>query len=91
MSEHRDIKIISFVGLAGAGKTTATDYMTAKNIPKVSFGDIIRHSMERADIETQLHHPPSLTGTCAVYRAVYAATFSQAYRRRTASYRHRRF
>lgn len=52
MSEHRDVKIISFVGLAGAGKTTATDYMTAKNIPKVSFGDIIRHSMERADIET---------------------------------------
>ena len=51
MSEHANVKIISFVGLAGAGKTTATDYMTAKHIPKVSFGDIIRRSMERADIE----------------------------------------
>ncbi len=51
MSEHRDIKIISFVGLVGAGKTTATEYMAAKGIPKVSFGDIIRQSMARADIE----------------------------------------
>lgn len=51
MSEHANVKIISFVGLAGVGKTTATDYMTAKGIPKVSFGDIIRQSMERAAIE----------------------------------------
>lgn len=51
MSEHAHVKIISLVGLAGAGKTTATEYMTAKGVPKVSFGDIIRHSMERADIE----------------------------------------
>lgn len=51
MSEHRDIKIISFVGLVGAGKTTAAEYMAAKGIPKVSFGDIIRQSMARADIE----------------------------------------
>ncbi len=51
MSDHRDIKIISFVGLVGAGKTTAAEYMAARGIPKVSFGDIIRQSMIRADIE----------------------------------------
>lgn len=51
MSEYHDIKIISFVGLAGVGKSTATEYMTAKGIPKVAFGDIIRQSMKRADIE----------------------------------------
>lgn len=51
MSEHTGVKIISFVGLAGSGKTTAAEYMTTKHIPKVSFGDIIRQSMDRADIE----------------------------------------
>lgn len=51
MGQHSVVKIISFVGLAGVGKTTATDYLTAKGIPKVSFGDIIRHGMARADIE----------------------------------------
>lgn len=51
MHTNHDIKIISFVGLAGAGKTTATEYLAAKGIPKVSFGDIVRRSMERADIE----------------------------------------
>lgn len=51
MSERKNVKIISFVGLVGSGKTTAATYMTQKNIPKVSFGDIIRQSMERAHIE----------------------------------------
>lgn len=51
MSDYTGVKIISFVGLAGAGKTTATEYMTAKHIPKVSFGDIIRQSMQRAAID----------------------------------------
>lgn len=51
MSTHRDINIISFVGLAGAGKTTATDFVREQNIPKISFGDIIRQRMEEADIE----------------------------------------
>lgn len=51
MSERKHVKIISFVGLAGSGKTTSTNFMTEQHIPKVSFGDIIRQSMERADIE----------------------------------------
>ncbi len=56
MSEHKNVKIISFVGLVGSGKTTAATHMADKNIPKVSFGDIIRQSMERAHIE---HTPES--------------------------------
>lgn len=51
MTTRQDVKIISFVGLAGVGKTTAAEYMTVKGIPKVSFGDIIRQAMARADIE----------------------------------------
>lgn len=51
MTERTNVKIISFVGLAGAGKTTATDYMATKHVPRVSFGDIIRQSMERAAID----------------------------------------
>lgn len=51
MSEQKNVKIISFVGLVGSGKTTAAAHMAQKNIPKVSFGDIIRQSMERAHIE----------------------------------------
>ena len=51
MSSHSDIKIISFVGLAGSGKTTSTSYVSQRGIPKVSFGDIIRHRMEQSDIE----------------------------------------
>lgn len=52
MSEHnKDIKIIAFVGLAGSGKTSAVEYLTAKNYPKVYFGGIIYKAMEEAGIE----------------------------------------
>lgn len=36
MSYNENVKIIAFVGLAGAGKTAAVDYLTEKNIPKVT-------------------------------------------------------
>ena len=52
MSEHnKDIRIIAFVGLAGSGKTSAVEYLTAKNYPKVYFGGIIYKAMEEAGIE----------------------------------------
>jgi dephospho-CoA kinase len=52
MSERNtDIKIIAFVGLAGSGKTSAVDYLTSKNFPKVYFGGILYKAMNDAGIE----------------------------------------
>jgi len=52
MSEiNKDIKIVAFVGLAGSGKSTAVEYLTAKHFPKVYFGGIIYKAMEEAGIE----------------------------------------
>lgn len=52
MSEtNKDIKIVAFVGLAGSGKTSAVEYLTAKGYPKVYFGGIIYKAMEEAGIE----------------------------------------
>lgn len=51
MTHPKNIKIISFVGLAGSGKTTATDYLTDKGYPKISFGTVIRLAMRKAKIE----------------------------------------
>lgn len=52
MSEHnKGIKIIAFVGLAGSGKTSAVEYLTAKGYPKVYFGGIIYKAMNEAGID----------------------------------------
>ena len=51
MTHPKNIKIISFVGLAGSGKTTATNYLTDKGYPKISFGNIIRVAMQKAKID----------------------------------------
>ena len=57
--EDRDVKIIAFVGLAGAGKTSAVDYMTAKNYPKVYFGGVVLDAMTEAGLEhTQENEKP---------------------------------
>lgn len=48
---NTDIKIIAFVGLAGSGKSTAVEYLTDKQYPKVYFGGIIYKAMEDAGIE----------------------------------------
>ena len=39
MTHAKNLKIIGFVGLIGSGKTTAVDYLTEKDIPKVRGGD----------------------------------------------------
>lgn len=49
--EQRDVKIIAFVGLAGAGKSSAVEYITAKGYPKIYFGGIIYQAMNEAGIE----------------------------------------
>lgn len=44
-------KILAFVGLAGAGKSSAVDYLTHKGYPKVYFGGILYTAMREAGIE----------------------------------------
>lgn len=49
--KHRDVKIIAFVGLAGAGKSSAVEYVSAKGYPKIYFGGIIYQAMTEAGID----------------------------------------
>ncbi len=51
MTHHENIKIVAFVGLAGSGKSSAVDYVTAKQIPKIYFGGVIYKAMEEAGIK----------------------------------------
>lgn len=44
-------KLIAFVGLAGSGKSSAVEYLTHKNVPKVYFGGVIYKAMAEAGIE----------------------------------------
>jgi dephospho-CoA kinase len=51
MKHREDTRIVAFVGLAGSGKSSAVEYMTAKGYPKIYFGGIIYKAMEEAGIE----------------------------------------
>jgi dephospho-CoA kinase len=52
MTDHEHpVKILAFVGLAGSGKTSAVEYLTAKGHPKVYFGGIIYKAMIEAGLE----------------------------------------
>ncbi len=51
MTQHENLKILAFVGLAGSGKSTAVEYFTEKGFPKVYFGGVIYKAMEQAGIE----------------------------------------
>lgn len=51
MTQHENLKIVAFVGLAGSGKSTAVEYFTEKGYPKVYFGGVILQAMEDASIE----------------------------------------
>ena len=48
--DKKQTNLIAFVGLPGAGKTTATDYVTSKGYPKVYFGGIIYSEMDKAGL-----------------------------------------
>lgn len=47
---NKDIKIVAFVGLPGAGKSSAVDHITAKGYPKVYFGGVILDAMSEAGL-----------------------------------------
>lgn len=47
----KNVKILAFVGLSGAGKSSAVDYLTAKGIPKVYFGGVVLGAMDEAGLE----------------------------------------
>lgn len=51
MHTHENVKILAFVGLPGAGKSSAVDYLTDKHYPKVYFGGVIYAAMDEAGIE----------------------------------------
>ncbi len=51
MIRNKEIKIVAFVGLIGAGKSTAADYVTAKGYPKVYFGGVVLDAMIADGIE----------------------------------------
>ena len=59
MTYNEDIKIVAFVGLAGAGKSVSVDYVTEKGYPKVYFGGVVLDAMTEAGLEhTQENEKP---------------------------------
>lgn len=44
-------KIIAFVGMPGSGKSTAVDYVSAQDFPRVYFGGVILDAMREAGLE----------------------------------------
>ncbi len=51
MNTFKNLKIIAFVGLAGAGKSSAVEYLTEKGYPKVYFGGVVLDAMTKAGLE----------------------------------------
>lgn len=53
MSHHElpNVKILAFVGMPGAGKSSGVDYLTEKGYPKVYFGGIVLNAMKEAGLE----------------------------------------
>lgn len=49
--KQRDVQLVAFVGLAGAGKSSAVEHVAAKGFPKIYFGGVIYQAMEEAGIE----------------------------------------
>ena len=59
MTKSRVVKIVAFVGLAGSGKSSAVEYMTEKDYPKVYFGGIVLDEVKRRGLElTQENEQP---------------------------------
>ena len=51
MNKQYTSKIIAFVGMPGAGKTSAIDYLVKKNIPKVYFGGVVLDALKEEGYE----------------------------------------
>ncbi len=59
MHTPQQVKIIAFVGLSGAGKSEAVDYLTSKGYPKVYFGGVVLDAMTEAGLEhTEANEKP---------------------------------
>jgi dephospho-CoA kinase len=55
MTDRKNLKILAFVGLPGAGKSAAVDYFTDKGYPKVYFGGVVFQAMRDEGIEITPH------------------------------------
>jgi len=51
MVSQSDIRLVGVVGMPGAGKTEAVEYITAKGWPKVYFGGFMYDEMRKRGIE----------------------------------------
>lgn len=51
MKHHENVKIVAFVGLPGAGKSSAVDYLKEKGFPSVYFGGVVLNAMDKAGLE----------------------------------------
>ena len=51
MIEQTNMRLLALVGMPGAGKTEAVDYIASKGWPKVYFGGIVYEEMDKAGIE----------------------------------------
>lgn len=51
MIDPKNITILTFVGLAGSGKSSAVEYMTEKSYPNIYFGGVIYDAMREANIK----------------------------------------
>ena len=49
--DNKDIKLVAIVGMCGSGKSTAVDYLTERNIPKVYFGGVVINAVKEAGLE----------------------------------------
>jgi len=50
MTHHQNLKIITFVGLTGSGKSTAVEHFTHNGFPRVYFGGIAYDIMKERGI-----------------------------------------
>ena len=51
MTEYQNLRLLAFVGMPGAGKTEAVDYVASKGWPKIYFGGIMYGEMQKAGVE----------------------------------------
>ena len=54
MDKNKDIKLVAIVGMCGSGKSTAVDYLTERNIPKIYFGGVVLNAVKEAGLEELL-------------------------------------
>lgn len=62
MSQQENLKIIAFVGLAGAGKSSAVEYLTNQGHPKVYFGGIVLEVVTEAGLDINPENEKLISG-----------------------------